>query len=114
MGKDRQWANSIAAGPANVYKFETYGMYGEVSSYHGSLGTQAVEHIRSQLTPLLERIEIHDPASTEFLQQFPQIWVVENRVSPVFAPARLGEYLDIRSENAFGDLIVRQSTPKGR
>ncbi len=114
MGKDRQWVNSIAADPANVHKFETFGMYGEVSSYQGSLRTQQVEHIRNQLTPLLERIEIHDPASTEFLRQFPQVWVVENRISPVFAPARLGEYLDIRSEKTFGDLIVRQSTPKGR
>jgi hypothetical protein len=114
MGKDRQWVNGIAADPTNVHKFETYGMYGEVSSYHGSLLTQQVEHIGNQLTPLLEGIETHDPASTEFLRQSPHVWVVENRVSPVFAPVRLGEYLDIHSEETFGDLIVRQSTPKGR
>jgi hypothetical protein len=112
--KGSQWVNAIVHDPANVHKLETFGMYGEVSSYLGPLRTRQVEHIRSQLVPVLERIEAQDPTMIGFLRQFPRVWVIENRGSPVFAPARLGQYLDIHSEEIFGDLSVRKAAPKAQ
>ena len=112
MGKGSHWVNATAADPANVHKFETYGMYGEVSSYRGSLLASQIEHTRSQLTPLLERIENHDPSATDFLRQFRQVWVIENRHAPIFDTTRLADYLDIRSEESFDDLNIRKATPK--
>ncbi|HST08752.1 MAG TPA: hypothetical protein VLL05_00120 [Terriglobales bacterium] len=113
-GKDRQWLKGVVTDPANVHKLETYGMYGEVSSYLGALRTQQVEYVRSQLEPLLARVETHNPAAADFLRQFPHVWVIENRGSPVFSSGQLAEYFDLGPQETFGDLIVREGTPKTR
>jgi hypothetical protein len=112
IGKDIPWVESVIADPNNVHRLETYGMYGEVSSYLGEERTRQVEYIRSQLTPLLKRIDTRDPTATRFLSQFKRIWIVQDQHAPIFIPARLDEYLDIHSEETSGDLVVVSATPK--
>jgi hypothetical protein len=111
-GKDNEWLESVVADPNSVHRLENYGMYGEVSSYLGEQRTQQVAYVRSQLKPLLERIETQDPATTGFLRQFKRVWILQDRHAPLFVPARLNEYMDLHSEETSGDLEVVSATPK--
>jgi hypothetical protein len=111
-GKDTHWVQNVVSEPNNMHWLETHGMYGEVSSYLGEMRTRQVEHVGSQLAPLLDGIENHDSAATAFLHQFQHVWIIDDKHSPIFVPARLGEYLDIHSEEPCGDLVVMAATPK--
>ncbi len=111
-GKDRQWLESVVADANSTHRLETYGMYGEVSSYLGEQRTRQAAYIESQLKPLLERIETHDPTAIAFLRQFKQVWILQDKHAPVFVRSRLSEYMDILSEETSGDLEVLSATPK--
>ena len=111
-GKGTAWMESTSADPSSVHRLETYGQYGEVSSYVGQYRTQQVNYIREQLLPALQLIETGDPRAVGFMQTFKRIWVIDSANSPKFATDRLRAYLQDCSEAISGGLVITSCRPK--
>jgi hypothetical protein len=72
-------------------------------------GTNAV---RTELLPLLTRVEQNDPSMRSFFVQYRRVVVVDNIDKPNFAVSRLAEYLKIENQQTIGDLRILYCSPQ--
>lgn len=105
-GKDQQWLEDAT-------RFEPYGFYGELSSFHTPLEReQRIVRLRSEMRPFFKDIENRSPSITGFFQGFRRIWVIQRRDNPQFVNARLSPFLDVTTTETAGTLIVAEATAK--
>lgn len=105
-GKDQQWLE-------NTSQFESYGLYGEISSFHAPAERQQrIVALRNEMRPYFKEVEDQAPPITSFFRGFRRIWIVQRSDKPQFVNSRLESYLDIKSREAAGTLIVTEATAK--
>ena len=105
-GKDSQWVEKTT-------DFEAYGLFGELSSFRRTEELNArIIALRQELSPIFDRIEHQDPSVRSFFQQFPRVWIIENREFQLFNDRRLASYLDLQEPEAWGSVIVQPAHPR--
>ena len=103
-GKDQQWLE-------NATQFESYGLYGEISSFHTPAERlERIIFLRNEMRPYFKEVEDRAPSVTGFFRGFRRIWIVQKRDDPQFVNSRLGSYLDIKNRETAGTLIIAEAT----
>lgn len=105
IGKDRQWLQTST-------QFETYGLYGELSSYRRPEEyAQRVIALRQEMLPLFTKIEEGDPSIRSFFRRFRRVWIIQQK-NPAFVRERLESYLDVGPQESAGTISVTAAVPK--
>jgi hypothetical protein len=112
IGKDGRWVQQTTTNGEAARPLERYGLFGDVSIYQGAELTQRLLQLRSELTPMFDRVEGRDPKVADFFRQFTHVWIIDDRAAPIFDPAKLSTYLDLKSEENSGSLRVVLARPR--
>jgi hypothetical protein len=84
----------------------------EAISWSGEEKKEGLRGIKSDLMPLLERVEKHDAAASEFFRQFRRIILIDDLHDPTFFPARVGSFLKLEGEQHLDNWVLLYYVPE--
>jgi len=99
IGKDPSAIQRALSAPDPSLSMYQLGYWAEAVSPSSQERQAGIRAIQSDLIPLLERVEDHDPAVSAFFHEFQRIFVIDNRREPAFLPERLTSFLTPRKMN---------------
>lgn len=70
-----------------------------------------IDAVRSELIPLLVKVEKRDPEVVDFFGHYRRIVVIDDSQDPYFAGSRLSRYLQIEKQQRLGKLLVLDCIP---
>ena len=70
-----------------------------------------IDAVRSELIPLLVKVEKRDPEVVDFFGRYRRIIVIDDSQDPYFAGSRLSQYLQIGKQQRLGKLLVLDCIP---
>lgn len=70
-----------------------------------------IDAVRSELIPLLIKVEKRDPEVLDFFGHYRRIVVIDDSRNPYFAGSRLSQYFQVQKPQRQGDLLVLDCTP---
>ena len=106
-GKGSDYLEQIIRQSNPVGPMYQLGYWAEAISLSREEQEEGIRGIQSDLMPALSRVEQHDPAVRQFLQQFSRIIVVDDLHDPAFVPARLDSYLTLEKEQHLDSWVLR-------
>ncbi len=112
IGKDGRWVQQTTTNGDAARPLERYGLWGDVTAYQGAELAQRLSQLRSELAPMFDRVEERDPKVADFLREFTHVWIIDDRAAPIFDPAKLSTYLDLKSDETSGRLRIVSATPR--
>ena len=111
-GMDSRQMQGIADDPRAFDQQMRLAYFGGIVPFRKEEREEGLRTLRTELIPLLDAADRHDPSMLAFLRQYSRILVVDNLHDPVFDRARLASYLDLQKELPRGDLTVLFCDPK--
>jgi len=88
------------------------GYWAEAVSHSMEERHQGIEEIKTDLLPLLEKVEKKDISSADLFRKFERIVVIDKQQDHAFAEERITEYLRPERKQHFGDFAISFYTPK--
>lgn len=88
------------------------GYWAEAVSQSQQERRTGIRTIKTELVPLVERVENRDPAVYAFFRRFERIVVIDDRHEPTFSGERLATWLSCKQSGEEGDLVLLTCSPK--
>ncbi len=111
-GKDSDYLQWVVQSPNPAGPMYQLGFWSEGTSLSREEREEGLRGIREDLMPLLQRIERHDPAASQFFHQFSRIIVLDDLPNPTFIPARLSSFLKLQGEQHLDNWVLLSYLPE--
>jgi hypothetical protein len=111
-GKDTAYLQRILTDPHPSGPMYQLGFWAEATSFSPEEQQEGFRGIQTDLMPILERVQSHDAAATNFFRQFQRIIVIDNLQDPTFVPARLNSFLKLEGEQHLGNGVLFSYVPQ--
>ena len=108
--RDSRWVERVLADPNAVAELTRLTFLGQVTT-RVSDRQDAINEVRTQLIPLLQRIEERDPEVPAFFSRYQHIFVIDSLSNPFFENSRLSAYLKNESQRTYAQWQVSKCTP---
>jgi len=110
-GRDSAWVESILADPHAIDQLTQLTFLGQVTASNPVERMQAINAVRSELIPELDRAGHNDSQVTTFFRQYAHVIVIDDRNHSNFVATRLESYLKIEQSQTLGSLLVLVCSP---
>jgi len=111
-GKDSGYLQRVVTDPNPAGALYQLGFWAEAISWSGEEQKEGLRGINSDLMPLLERVEAHDAAASEFFHQFRRVILIDDLQDPTFLPARVGSFLKLEREQHLDNWVLLYYVPE--
>lgn len=104
-GRDARWVENVLDDPTQANELPRLTFLGQ-SATHEVEGQATVNSVRSELIPMLDRVERNDSTVQSFFRQYRRIIVIESAARPLFDDSRLAGYLNIERQATFQEMRI--------
>lgn len=111
-GTDSDYLERVINHPDSTGLMYQLGFWAEASSLSREEQEAGLRGIQEDLIPALKRVEMHDPAASQFFRPFSRIIVLEDLHDPTFLPARLASFLKLEGEQHLDNWVLLFYTPR--
>ena len=105
IGKDTDEIERVANDPGDVADQDRLAFAGEIDPSDKERSEAAKISIKTDLVPLLSRVQQGNDEIQSFFSHYPRIVVIDDATNPTFVRHRLSQYLSIDSESRVGDFV---------
>jgi len=111
--RDALWVERILSDPNALPELNRLTFLGQVTASVADR-REAIRQVRSELIPLLNKIENHDPEVQGFFSGYHHVFVIDRLSNPLFQNPRISTFLKIETQQTYGQLRVLQCIPAQR
>ena len=108
-GRDSRWVERVLEDPNAIAELTRLTFLGQVTA---SLADrqQAIDSVRTELIPILSRLENHDPGMQAFFSNFRHVFVIDDLANPFFQQSRISAYLTTETQTTYKLLQISKCT----
>jgi len=110
-GKDDAWVERVLDNPSAVSELTRLMFLGQVTT-DAATRQKGVDAVRTELIPLLAKVQKQDPAVRAFFAGYRRVLVIDNISNPYFDESRLAAYLDVQERQSSGELSILVCIPR--